>query len=221
MDRVTTANDKRDNPTRRRILRVARRLFADAGYDGVSVAELARAARVNRAMLYYYFKDKRDLYRQTITSVLDLIPALWERDDLKAGAPAERLDGYVAALWEALAENRDAMPMIVREISTGGPERELIFDRYLIPNAMFVAKIVEEGVARGDFSAAPPAFATVALVSGVIMPNFGFAVAKPFLEDMAGSVGEGREYVDFYRAYVRRALGAGAGKGGDERGPSK
>ena len=52
--------NNRDNPTRRRILRVARRLFADAGYDGVSVGELARAARVNRAMLYYYFKDKRD-----------------------------------------------------------------------------------------------------------------------------------------------------------------
>ena len=215
------ANDNADNPTRRRILRVAQRLFADAGYDGVSVGELARAARVNRAMLYYYFKDKRDLYRQTIANVLDLIPALWERDDLKAGAPAERLDRYVAALWEALADNRDAMPMIMRELASGGPERELIFNRYLVPNAVFVGKIVEEGIASGDFSAAPSSFATVALVSGIIMPNFGFAVGKPFLAEVTGSLGDGREYVEFYCAYVRRALGAGAGKGGDKRGKNK
>jgi AcrR family transcriptional regulator len=214
-------NRNRDNPTRRRILRVAQRLFADAGYNSVSVGELARAARVNRAMLYYYFKDKRDLYHQTIANVLDLIPVLWERDDLKAGKPGERLDRYVAALWEALAENRDAMPMIMRELSSGGPERELIFNRYLIPNALFVANIIEEGIASGDFSAAPPTFATVALISGIIMPNFGFAVGKPFLAEVAGSVAEGREYVDFYRAYVRRALGAGAGKGGDKRGENK
>jgi AcrR family transcriptional regulator len=213
--------ENKDNPTRRRILRVAQRLFADAGYDGVSVGELARAARVNRAMLYYYFKDKRDLYRQTITSVLDLIPALWERDDLKVGAPPERLDRYVEALWDALAENRDVMPMIMRELSSGGRERELIFNRYLVPNALFVGKIIEEGVARGDFSAVPPTFATVALISGIIMPNFGFAVAKPFLDEVAGSVGEGREYVDFYRAYVKRALAAEAGKGGDKRGENK
>lgn len=221
MGRDANAFDNTDNPTRRRILRVAQRLFADAGYDGVSVTELARAARVNRAMLYYYFKDKRDLYRRTITNVLDLIPALWEREDLKGGAPAERLDRYVAALWEALAENRDAMPMIMRELSSGGPERELIFSRYLIPNALFVAKIVEEGVASGDFSEAPATFATVALISGIIMPNFGFAVGKPFLAEVAGSVGEGREYVDFYQGYVKRALGARAGKGGDERGENE
>jgi len=215
------ANDNRDNPTRRRILRVAQRLFADGGYDGVSVGELARAARVNRAMLYYYFKDKRDLYRRTITNVLELIPALWERDDLKTGAPAERLDRYVAALWEALAENRDALPMIMRELASGGPERELIFNRYLVPNAVFVGKIIEEGISTGDFSPAAPSFVTVALISGIIMPNFGFAVGKPFVAEVAGSLGEGREYVDFYRAYLRRALGAGAGKGGDTRGKHK
>lgn len=202
-------------------MRVAQRLFADGGYDGVSVGELARAARVNRAMLYYYFKDKRDLYRQTITNVLELIPALWERDDLKTGAPAERLDRYVAALWEALAENRDAMPMIMRELASGGPERELIFNRYLVPNAVFVGKIIEDGISKGDFSPAPPSFVTVALISGIIMPNFGFAVGKPFVAEVAGSLGEGREYVDFYRAYLRRALGAGAGKGGDTRGKNK
>jgi TetR/AcrR family transcriptional regulator len=214
-------NDDNGNPTRRRLLRAAQRLFADGGYDGVSVGELAGAAGVNRAMLYYYFKDKRDLYREAITNVLEVIPALWEREELRAGAPAERLDRYVAALWEALAEHRDAMPMVMRELASGGPERELIFSRYLVPNARFVAGIIADGINAGDFSPALPLFAAVAVVSGIIMPNFGFAVAGAFGAEVAGSVGEGREYADFYRAYVKRALAAGPPKRGDKRGKDK
>ncbi|UCH78932.1 MAG: TetR/AcrR family transcriptional regulator [Candidatus Coatesbacteria bacterium] len=206
------------NPARDRILKAARGLFASRAYDGVSIGELAAAAQVNRAMLYYYFRDKQDLYRQSIISVLDLIPALWEREDLKRGAPAERLDRYVVALWEALAENREAMPMIMRELASGGSERELIFKRYLVPNALFVGKLIEEGVQAGDFSAAPPLFATIALISGIIMPNFGLAVGTPFVTEISGSITEGREYLDFYRDYLRRALSVPEGKGGDRGG---
>jgi TetR/AcrR family transcriptional regulator len=209
--------DNRDNPTRRRILRAAQRLFADAGYEGVSVSELARAARVNRAMLYYYFKDKRDLYRQTIINVLELIPALWERRDVAAGAAAERLDKYLTALWRALSENRDAVVMIMREISVGGPERETIVKRYLLPNAAHVAEILGEGMASGDFKKSPPLAAAVAILSGIIMPNFGLAAARPLLGNAVGAMADDGTYVDYYRGYVRRALGVPE-KGGVKRG---
>ncbi len=211
----------RDNRTRRRILKAARRLFSARGYHGVSITDLAGAARVNRAVLYYYFKDKRDLYRETIKSVLELIPALWERADVKEGRPAERLGNYVAALWRALAENRDAIPLIMREISTGGPERELIFKRYVVPNAVHVAGILEEGMARGEFVDAPPLMAAVSVLSGVIMPNFGLAVGRPFFGEAGELLSEGRAYVDFYRGYVRRALGAKRAKGGGKRDATK
>ncbi len=211
------AREQRDNPTRRRILKAARRLFSSRGYDAVSITDLADAARVNRAALYYYFEDKRDLYREAIKTILDLIPALWERRETREGAPAQKLDKYVTGLWEALASNRDAMPLIMREVATGGPERELIFKRYLVPNAVHVAAILEEGMARGEFADAPPLMAAVAVLSGMIMPNFGLAVGRPFLDEAGGLLPEGRAYVDFYRGYVRRALGPPAGKGGSKR----
>ncbi|NIT35980.1 MAG: TetR family transcriptional regulator [candidate division Zixibacteria bacterium] len=213
--------NNRDNRTRRRILKAARRLFSARGYHGVSITDLAAAAKVNRAVLYYYFKNKRDLYRETIKSVLELIPALWERAEVREGPPAERLDNYVAALWRALAENRDALPLIMREISTGGPERELIFKRYVVPNAVHVADILEDGMARGEFADAPPLMAAVSVLSGMIMPNFGLAVGRPFFGEAGELLSEGRAYVDFYRGYVRRALGVKPAKGGGRRGASK
>ena len=49
--------------TRERILRAAERLFAEHGYDGVSVRSIAAAAKVQLALLSYYFQSKLGLYR--------------------------------------------------------------------------------------------------------------------------------------------------------------
>jgi AcrR family transcriptional regulator len=210
-----------DNPTRRRILEAARRLFASGGYDAVSITALAEAARVNRAVLYYYFKNKRDLYRESIKSVLELIPALWERREVREGPPGERFENYVNALWRALAENRESLPLIMREVSGGGPERELIFEHYLVPNVLQLAEILEEGAAQGDFGDVPPLLAAVAVLSGMIMPNFGLAVGRTFFGRAAPDMWDGQAYPDFYREYVRRALGGESTKGGGKRGADK
>jgi AcrR family transcriptional regulator len=211
----------KDNPARRRILSAARRLFAARGYHGVSITDLANAARVNRAVLYYYFKNKRDLYRETIKSVLELLPSLWERSDVKGGTPAERLDNYVTALWQGLVANRDAMPFIMREVLAGGRERELIFNQYLVPNAVHLAEIIEDGMEGGDFSDAPPFMVAAAVLSGMIMPNFGLAVGGPFFGMAAEFLSDGTAYADFYRGFVRRALGTKAVRGGGKRGKAK
>lgn len=47
--------------TRARILKVAEELFYEHGFDATSVDKIAKAAKVNKALIYYYFKNKRDL----------------------------------------------------------------------------------------------------------------------------------------------------------------
>ncbi len=55
---------KIENPeTARRILAAAERIFAARGLAGARTDEIARAAHVNKAMLYYYFRSKERLYR--------------------------------------------------------------------------------------------------------------------------------------------------------------
>ena len=54
---------------RRSILRAAEKLFSRAGFSGTSVAEIAEAAGVNKALVYYYFKSKDAI----ITSLFDEI----------------------------------------------------------------------------------------------------------------------------------------------------
>lgn len=52
-----------ENPTRERILEVAERLFAEKGYNGVSLRSITAAAGANMAAVHYYFRTKEGLLR--------------------------------------------------------------------------------------------------------------------------------------------------------------
>lgn len=55
-------SDKETEPARARILQVAASLFADDGYKATSVRKICEAARVNVAMVNYYFHSKEELH---------------------------------------------------------------------------------------------------------------------------------------------------------------
>ena len=52
--------------TVRRILSAAESVFAERGLAGARIDAIARAARVNKALLYYYFRSKEELHRATL-----------------------------------------------------------------------------------------------------------------------------------------------------------
>jgi AcrR family transcriptional regulator len=79
--------DRRGHDTRSRILDEAERLFADAGFDGVSTRKVAAAAGVNLSALYYYFPGKEGLFEAAFVRRIEPInrERLAELDRLLAG----------------------------------------------------------------------------------------------------------------------------------------
>ena len=55
---------------RQRLVAEARRLFADKGFEGVSVDDIAAAAGLTKGAVYYQFKDKTDLFRAACEAVM-------------------------------------------------------------------------------------------------------------------------------------------------------
>jgi len=96
--------------TRERILRAARREFVAKGFAGARVDVIARAAAVNKRMLYHYFDNKEGLYRATLyegmATNLDLVAsAPADPDELLPflfARAAKRVDGIRLLQWEAL-----------------------------------------------------------------------------------------------------------------------
>jgi AcrR family transcriptional regulator len=90
--------------TRRQLLDVARRLFAERGYAGTATEEVVRQAGVTRGALYYHFRDKRALFRAVVE---DVQSELRERIQAAAAAPAdpwERLRAGLHAFLDACRE---------------------------------------------------------------------------------------------------------------------
>lgn len=64
MPKKLNATHERDaQATQQKILSAAEAVFAEKGFDGARVDEIARIAGVNKAMLYYYFQSKEQLLR--------------------------------------------------------------------------------------------------------------------------------------------------------------
>jgi AcrR family transcriptional regulator len=69
-----------NNDTRAEILVSARELFAERGYDGASVRQIATRAGVDPALVHHYFGTKESLFRATIDSPIDpaeVFPRIW------------------------------------------------------------------------------------------------------------------------------------------------
>src|ERR1700735_3244860 len=94
---------KVENPaTARRILAAAEHHFAAEGMAGARTEEIAAAAHANKAMLYYYFGNKRRLHRAVLEN---LFRQLHSGAAVPQGAASarEKLRAFVAGYFDFLA----------------------------------------------------------------------------------------------------------------------
>ena len=139
---MATAKSER---TKERILRAAERLFAEHGYDGVSMRGLAAAAGVQLALLSYYFRGKEGLYRAVFQRRIDPISdqrraAL--RHVMEQTKPPPSIEGVLDALarpWVELRNQRGGQHysrLIAREVGDPREGRRGIVKDMLDPIAI-------------------------------------------------------------------------------------
>lgn len=104
------------------MLRVATRLFAEHGFAGVSMADIADAAGITKPMLYAYFDSKQGLYVACIERAADeLLAALTASIDPRQ-PPEEQLWSGLNALFRFIEENRNAWRTFLVEAGAHGPD---------------------------------------------------------------------------------------------------
>lgn len=137
--------------TSERILRVAVRLFAARGYDGVSVDELVNAARVNKRMVYHYFGDKAGLYAAVLGRVYSRLAEV-EADVFreKPSVPAA-LEGIVRAYFGFLQATPEFVALLLWENLQGGAHLKNLDDALSkAPILEALSELVERGIASGQ-----------------------------------------------------------------------
>lgn len=101
--------------TQRAILEAATAEFAEKGYAGASVNEIAAAANVNKRMLYHYFGKKDDLYLLVLERALGRMRAVQTELDLTEVAPEEAIKRFMLFTWEWFLANPEVLRILSGE----------------------------------------------------------------------------------------------------------
>jgi len=141
-------------PGARRIESAARRLFANRGYAGTSMAEIAAAAGVSKATVFHHYRSKRELYEALVGEALtgfreQLVPLLDAEGDLQGS-----LREFAAAHVERLTRMQGTMRLIAREMLSGtAASGELLSGSEVSRNFSLLVDALRRGQARGNVRA--------------------------------------------------------------------
>lgn len=98
--------------TREEILGLSVPLFAQNGYDGVSMRDVAAAVGLTQAALYYHFADKDQLYLDAVACEFREREAALKAMLAGNGTSWERLERFVAGFARMMALDRDFLRMV-------------------------------------------------------------------------------------------------------------
>ena len=158
------------NPdTRKRILAAACDEFGAHGFDATTVDRIARRARVNKAMIYYHFSDKRALYTCIIQNVFAPITARVRAAVAEGAAPEKRLDLLIDTLVHSVDESTYFLPIFLREVADGGAH--LGAEELALLAGLFaaVSGVILEGATQGVFRNVHPALAHFTIIGPLVM----------------------------------------------------
>ena len=166
---MTGAETSSKKDARASILDAAAGEFAESGFAGARVDEIARRAGVNKAMLYYHVGNKSALYEAVLLGWMDLLLAELGRRVPQSGGAEEKL-AALAGVFDALVRENPHYPQILaRELSAGGRNlSKRVFERLA---ALFKMEgdILSEGVREGRLREVSPVTLHILLVVGTVM----------------------------------------------------
>jgi TetR/AcrR family transcriptional regulator len=172
--------------SRAAILRAAAQEFAEHGIAGARTDVIAREAEVNKALLYYYFKDKETLYSAVLDNAFSGLTSTVFRvldGDL---APREKILAYVGAYFDFIASNQLYPRLMQREMMRAREGQSPHFDKaiknYIQPIFVRVSEVMRRGIADGEFRPVDPVHFVPSMVAMIV---FYFSSA-PMMQRIVG-----------------------------------
>jgi TetR/AcrR family transcriptional regulator len=156
------------------ILVAAERVFADSGLAGARIDAIAAVAGVNKALLYYYFDSKEDLYftvlkeqfREFNQQALEILTS--------AGPAQEILLRYVGFHFDTISQRARLSPLHQQLLMAGGKSAAALVRKYAIPRSLALGRLLERGMRDKEFRRADVRHTAVSVIALVV---FYFSVS--------------------------------------------
>jgi AcrR family transcriptional regulator len=109
---------------RRQLLELGRDLFARRSYEELSMADIARAAGISKALLYHYFPSKQEYFQATLATAADQLRELTEPDPTLP--PGEALASSLEAYLGWIEDNQLAYTKLIQGATSHAEVRALV-----------------------------------------------------------------------------------------------
>ena len=180
-----------EGSARERILATAGGFFAEQGFDGASVADIAAASGISTGLVYYYFKDKAALYESVVREGLHLLEDTAVRTLGGDSRPLDRIRAFIGEYMSLLEGQPALLRLLIRsvtDVSTPPPGHVLMRSATTIDR---LHSVIDEGIACGEFRDVDSHLAATALFALVNTLITARVLETPLGQDHDGPV-EGR-----------------------------
>ncbi len=174
---ATPANMSPDG--RERIIQAAFHLFAERGFYGVSISDVAEAAGLVKSSIYHHFENKDALYLAVLNETFDKISAEMQANAVGADWQA-RLKGALHVLARTMGPRSDDLSLILEGIThtpTNPRKKEELRSKLL----QAIANEIAQGIACGDLQPLDPKVTTaclIGLIVSVLQANQSWSEAR-------------------------------------------
>ena len=196
-------------PARDSILDAAENLFATRGFSATTIKQIAAAAGVNSALLYYYFENKETLYRETIRRILSTMAGQGLNLLDHPASPTEGVRSLVR-FQSAFLSSRPHLPRLIAREFAGQETTNAIplFGELLAKLFARLCETIREGQRRGEFRRElTPEYAAISTISQVAYLHIG----RPAVSRLLGYGADGppgQVMADFAQHAAEFALAA-------------
>lgn len=172
--------------SRAAILKAAIKEFAEHGIAGARTDAIAQSARVNKALLYYYFKDKEAIYEAVLDQVFSglrdtVVPVLESH-----APPRQKLLNYLGAYFDYVAANPRFPRVVQGEWIRTGTERtaqmQRIAKEYFRPIYQRLGEVLRQGMEAGEFRAVDPMHFVPSMVAIILFYFSSAPVIKSLMK---------------------------------------
>jgi len=174
--------------TERAIFDAALEIFARDGRHGARMQAIADKADINKAMLHYYFRNKKTLYEEVFAFTIQRFLASFDEALWEAPTFEETLRVFIEEYVEFVRSNKDAMRLMVSENLAGGTLLGEHFQKLKQSGdapPQVLADRIESAVDAGRIREVDPDQTVVSVVSSCLF----FFVAKPTVQMMHRDAG--------------------------------
>jgi TetR/AcrR family transcriptional regulator len=173
---------KIENPeTARRILSAAERIFAERGLAGARTEEIARAAGVNKAMLYYYFDSKERLHRAVFENLFSHANRLIQEEMPPNASARQIILAFVDGYFKFRLANPNYARLMQHMMMESPDEFRRIARQYIRQGYKELTSTIQQGISRGEFHSVNSGHTVLNIIAMIVFYFSGSTVHSVLL----------------------------------------